>query len=113
MTGFSLCRKQAVEVGILHFTSRRKILNTGIPLTVCSLFINDIIAHMPNSTLSKFPDDIDVIGLKIDDDESDHRNEIEWLVKWMNDNNLILKVDKKLIVDFRKCRNSKVVLSNK
>ena len=47
-----------------------------------------------------------MIGLIIYDDESDHRNEIELLVKWSNDNNLILNVDKttELIVDFTKCR---------
>ena len=49
---------------------------------------------MPNSTLIKFADDITVIGLIIDDDESDYRNEIELLVKWSNDSNLILNVDK-------------------
>ena len=50
-----------------------------------------------------------VIGLIINDDESDYRNEIELLVMLSNDNNLILNVDetKELIVDFRKCRNLK------
>ena len=64
---------------------------------------------MPNSTLIKFADGIIVIGLIMNDDESDYRNEIELLVKWSNDNNLTLNVDetKELIVDFRKCRNLK------
>ena len=64
---------------------------------------------MPNSTLIKFAVDITVIGLIIDDDQSDYRNECELLVKWSNDNNLILNVDKtiELIVDFRKCRHLK------
>ena len=50
-----------------------------------------------------------MIGLIIDDDQSDYRNECELLVKWSNDNNLILNVDKtkELIVDFRKCRHLK------
>ena len=45
----------------------------------------------------------------INDDESDYRNECDQLVKWSNDNNLILNVDKtkELIADFRKCRNLK------
>ena len=40
--------------------------------------------------------------------EGDYRNEIELLVKWSKDNNLILHVikTKELIVDLRKCRNS-------
>ena len=64
---------------------------------------------MQNSTLNKFVDDITVIGLIISDDESDYRNEIEQLVKWSNDNNLIIIIikTKELIVDFRKCRNLK------
>ena len=55
----------------------------------------------------KFADDITVIGLIMNDDESDYRNEIELLVKWSKDNNLIFSVDKtkELTVDFRKCRN--------
>ena len=46
---------------------------------------------MPNSTFIKFADDITVIGLIVNDDESDYRNEIELVVvKWSNDNNIIL-----------------------
>ena len=43
-----------------------------------------------------------VIGLTINDDESEHRNEIELLVKWCKDSNLELNVDgtTELIVDF-------------
>ena len=64
---------------------------------------------MPNSTLIKFADDIAVNISIIKDDESDYHNEIEQLVKWSNDNNLILNVNKtkELIVDFRQCRNLK------
>ena len=64
---------------------------------------------MPNSTMIKFADDITVIGLIINAGESDYHNEIEQLVKWNNDNNLILNVDKtkELIVDLRKCSNFK------
>ena len=48
---------------------------------------------MRNSTLIRF-DDITVISLIVNDDESDYRNEVELLVKWSNDNNVILNVDK-------------------
>ena len=43
-----------------------------------------------------------LIGLIINDDKSDYRNESELLVMWSKDNNLILNVDKtnELIVDF-------------
>ena len=64
---------------------------------------------MPNSTLIKFADDITVIGLIINDDESDYRHEIELLVKWSSYDNTILNADEtnELMVDFRKCRNLK------
>ena len=65
--------------------------------------------HMPISTLIIFADDITVIGMIINDDKSNYHNEIELVVKWSNDNNLILNVDKtkELSVDLRKCRNVK------
>ena len=62
---------------------------------------------MPNSTLIKSNDDITVIGLIMNGGMDDYRNEIELLVKWRNDGNLILNVDKELIVNFRKCRHLK------
>ena len=51
---------------------------------------------MPNSKLIKLADDITVIGLIINDDESDYHNEIELLVMWSKDNNLILNVIKQM-----------------
>ena len=41
----------------------------------------------------------------MNDDQSDYRNEIELLVKWSNNNSLILNVNetKEFTVDFRKC----------
>ena len=49
---------------------------------------------MRNSILIKFVDDIAVIALITSDYESDYCNEIELLVKWSNDNSLILNVIK-------------------
>ena len=62
---------------------------------------------MPNSTLIKFADDMTLTGLVTCDDESVYRNVIELLMKWSNDNNLMLDVDKtmELFVDLGKCRN--------
>ena len=61
------------------------------------------------SALIKFFDDIAVICFIIEDDESNYRNEIDLLVKWCKNNNLILNIDrtKELIVDFIKRRNTK------
>ena len=64
---------------------------------------------MRNSKLIKFTDDMTVIGLIIDDDESVCSNEIELPVKWSNDNIPILNVDKtkEFIVDIRQSKNLK------
>ena len=51
---------------------------------------------------TKMLDDKTVIGVIINDDESDYRNKIELLVKWCN-YNLILNADEttEMNVDFR------------
>ena len=85
------------------------MLNTGtsqgivLSSLLYSLFTHDCTAHMPNSMLIKYSDDITMIVLIINDDKSSYQNEIEQLVKWSKYNNLILNVDKtkQLIVDFR------------
>ena len=71
-----------------------------------SLFTHHCTANISNTPLIKFADDKTVIGLIT---KSDHRNEIELLAKWSNDNNLILNIvrTRELIVDFGKCRNLK------
>ena len=52
----------------------------------------------------KFADDTTVIGLISDGEESTYRSEVEQLVQWCEDNNLILNTTKtkELIIDYRK-----------
>ena len=66
-------------------------------------------AHSPNSRIIKFADDTTLTGLISDDDESGYRNEVDLLVKWCTENNLILNAEKtrELIVEFRKNKNPK------
>ena len=111
--------KLILHLNLHHLTPQQHqphqclIINTGTPKgcalspPLYSSFTHDCTAHMPNTTLIKFADDITVNGLIIDDDKSDYRNEIELLVKWSNDNKLILNVNKtkEFIVDLRKCIN--------
>ena len=58
------------------------------------IFTHDCTAHMLNSTLIKFVVDITVIDLIINDDNNNYHNEVELLMKWSKDNNLMLDVDK-------------------
>ena len=52
----------------------------------------------------KFADDTTIIGLISDGEESTYRSEVEQLVQWCEDNNLILNTTKtkELIIDYRK-----------
>ncbi|KAI3374158.1 hypothetical protein L3Q82_006012 [Scortum barcoo] len=60
----------------------------------------------PTPSQSLFADDITVIGLISDNDESYYRAEVEHLAAWCADNNLLLNTSKtkELIVDFRKVK---------
>ncbi|KAI3362828.1 hypothetical protein L3Q82_001662 [Scortum barcoo] len=59
-----------------------------------------------SNSITKFADDITVIGLISDNDESHYRAEVEHLATWCADNNLLLNTSKtkELIVDFRKVK---------
>ena len=52
----------------------------------------------------QFADDTTVIGLISDGEGSTYRSEVEQLVQWCEDNNLILNTTKtkELIIDYRK-----------
>ena len=97
-----------------NLTSKCSIFNTGTQQggvhspQLHYLFTNDCTANRPNLSLIKCADGITVIGMIMNDDECDYRNEINLLVKLSDDNHHILDVDKtkELIVDFRKSRNS-------
>ena len=74
------------------------------------MYTHDCKATNPNSLVVKFADDTSLIGLIQNDDESAYRTQITSVVKWCEENNLILNVDKtkELIVDFqRKHKNIK------
>ena len=54
--------------------------------------------------LYKFADDTSVVGLITKEDESSYRREITEMVRWCEENNLILNISKtkEMIIDFRK-----------
>uniref|UniRef100_A0A8C7KSN5 Reverse transcriptase domain-containing protein n=1 Tax=Oncorhynchus kisutch TaxID=8019 RepID=A0A8C7KSN5_ONCKI len=100
-------RPQVVRVG--NNISTPLILNTGAPQgcvlspLLYSLFTHDCVAtHASNSI--KFADDITVVGLITNNNETAYREEVRALGVWCQENNLTLNVNKtkEMIVDFRK-----------
>ncbi|KAL0147888.1 hypothetical protein M9458_056809, partial [Cirrhinus mrigala] len=103
-------RPQHVRSG--HICSTTVTLNTGVPQgCVLSPFLYFLFTHdcrpvYGSNTIIKFADDITVISLISNNDETAYREEIKHLASWCTDNNLLLNTTKtkELIVDFRKGR---------
>ena len=105
---FLLNRPQTVKIGDL--SSSVIVLNTGSPQgCLCSpkmysLFTHDCVATFSENHVFKFADDTTVTGLITDNNEDKYRQEINSIVHWCDENNLILNVSKtkELIIDFKK-----------
>ncbi len=86
------------------------ILHTGSPqgcilsLLLYTLLTHSCRAHYDRILIVKFADNIAVVGLITNGDESAYRQEVEGLGLWCKENNLILNIDKtkEMIVDFWK-----------
>ncbi|KAK3555163.1 hypothetical protein QTP86_010050 [Hemibagrus guttatus] len=93
-----------------HIYSTTITLKTGIPQgCVLSPFLYSIFTHdcrpvYGSNSIIKFADDTTVIGLFSHNDETAYRAEVQHLVAWCADNNLLLNTSKtkELIVDFRR-----------
>ena len=100
-------RPQVVRVG--NNTSAMLILNPGAPQgcvlspLLYSLFTHDCVVKHVSNTIIKFADDITVVGLITDNDETAYREEVRELSVWCQDNILSLNVikTKEIIVDYR------------
>ena len=105
---FLSSRKQCVK--IQNNVSSPRILNTGAPQRcvlsplLFSLYTNNCTSNSASVKMLKFADDTTVIGLISDGEESTYRSEVEQLVQWCEDNNLILNTTKtkELIIDYGK-----------
>ncbi|KAK3566942.1 hypothetical protein QTP86_006760 [Hemibagrus guttatus] len=100
-------RSQHVRSG--HICSTTITLNTGVPQgCVLNPFLYSLFTHncrpVYGSNSIKFADDTTVIGLISDNNETAYRAEVQHLVAWCADNNLLLNTSKtkELIVDFRR-----------
>ncbi len=99
-------RSQVVRMG--NNTSSPLTLNTGAPQgCVLSPLLYSLYTHDCTATHSSnviFADDITVIGLITDNDETAYRAEVSTLTKWCQENHLSLNIDKTkgLVVDFRR-----------
>ncbi|KAK3561235.1 hypothetical protein QTP86_030585, partial [Hemibagrus guttatus] len=101
-------RPQHVRSG--HICSTTITLNTGIPQGcvlspfLYSLFTHDCRPVYGSNTIIKFANDTTVIGLINHNDETAYRAEVQHLVAWCADNNLLLNTSKTkdLIIDFRR-----------
>ncbi len=105
-------RPQVVRLG--GSTSASLILNTGTPQgcvlspLLFTLFTHDCSAVHPTNMVVTFVDDITVVGLISNNDETHYREEVRNLTQWCSRNNLIMNTSKtrEVIVDFRRSRRT-------
>ncbi len=107
INSFLTDRQQVVRLG--QFSSSNRTVSTGAPQgcilspLLFSLYCNDYTSKDPSVKLLKFADDITLIGLIQDGDESAYKQEVKELAVWCSLNNLELNTLKtvEMIVDFR------------
>ena len=99
---------QVVRVG--HNTFATLTLSTGahqgcvLSPFLYSLFTHDCVAKHDSNIIIKFADNMTVVGLITDDNETDYMEKVRDLALWCQDNNLSLNIrmTKELILDYRK-----------
>lgn len=100
---------QRVRVG--NYISPTLVIHTGTPQgcvlspLLYTLFTHDCSASSSSNLTVKFAEDTTVLRLITNDDEMDYRNEVQHLVLWCDNNNLVLNIKKtkEIIVDC--CKN--------
>ncbi|KAL0161226.1 hypothetical protein M9458_044951 [Cirrhinus mrigala] len=101
-------RPQSVCVG--RNTSSTTTLSTGAPPDcvlsplLFTLLTHDCTAKFSSNHIIKFADDMTVVGLISNNDETQYREEVAQLAEWCGANNLSLNVSKtkEVVMDFRR-----------
>lgn len=108
---FLTCRPQRVKInGCL---SDELCVSTGSPQgcilspLLFTLYTYDCVAAHEDNRIIKYADDTTVIGLISSNDESHYREEVENIVLWSEENNLLLNTSKtcELVIDFGQAKN--------
>jgi hypothetical protein len=97
-------------VGVGKNTSATLTFNTGahqwcmLSALLYSLFTHNCVAKHDSNIIIKFADNMTVVGLITDDNETDYMEKVRDLALWCQDNNLSLyvRMTKELIMDYRK-----------
>lgn len=103
-------RPQRVRIGT--YTSTTLSLSTGSPQgcvlspLLFTLYTHDCSPTFNSNTFIKFADDTTTVGLISGGDESAYRDEVERLLRWYGDNNLVLNTmkTKEIVVGYRRNR---------
>lgn len=108
---FLTCRPQRVKIN--GCISDELYVSTGSPQgcilspLLFTLYTHDLEASNANNVIIKYADDTTIIGLISSNDESHYREEVENVVQWSMENNLLLNTSKtcELVIDFCHNRN--------
>ncbi len=70
-----------------------------------TLFTHDCVEIHPSNAIVKFADDTTIVGLISENEETAYREEVQHIVQWCEDHNLVLNT-KEIIVDFRRSKKT-------
>ncbi len=105
---FLIERPQVVRIG--SRVSAELTISTGTPQGCClspklfTLYTSDCVSTQDNTVIIKYADDTTILGLIKGGDESGYRKQVDNIITYGEENELILNVSKtrEIVMDFRK-----------